>query len=289
MPLRPGEERAEDQARTILGVPAAVARRASDRARAVPLLILVALGTGAFLFDVTLRFRLPRDADYAEVAAALRVRAGPNDAVQLWPAWAERARLFIRGVPVRTEEDLRAADYPGVQRLWLLALPGVPFAHVGRAREALRARGAVAGEATTFGALKLEPWDLRGPRVVSFLTSLSEEHEVDYVARQCAHVRIGPEMAPARLDARGSGGVLHVRAGVIGERAYQRERGPVRVAVALDGTPIAELVVPPTVPPQPGWRRLDVAVPAGEHAFAFLVSARDTDRPFCLSAWTTAP
>ena len=76
---------------------------------------------------------------------------------------------------------------------------------------------------------------------------------------------------------------------MIGERAYQRERDPVRVTVELDGASLAELVVRPTVPPDSGWRRLDVEVPAGEHAFTFLVSARNTDRPFCLSAWTTAP
>ena len=180
---------------------------------------MAALGAGAFLFDVTLRLRLPRDADYAEAAAALRVRAGPSDAVQVWPAWAERARMFIRAVPVRAEEDLSAADYPAVQRLWLLSLPRVPFAHLDRAREALHARGAVAGEAARFGALTLEPWELYGPRVLSFLTSPAEEHEVDYVARQCTQVRIGPVTAPARLDARGSGGVLHVRAGVIGGSA----------------------------------------------------------------------
>jgi hypothetical protein len=238
---------------------------------------------------VTLPFRLPRDADYAEAAAALRVRAGSNDAVQVWPAWAERARMFVAAVPVRAEEDLQAADYPGVRRLWLLALPRAPFAGLDRARAALRARGAVAAAATTFGALTLEAWELSGPRVLSFLTSPSEEHEVDYVARQCAHVRIGSLTAPIRIDARGSGGVLHVRAGVIGERAYQRERDPVRVAIDVDGAAVGELRVPPTVPPQSGWRRLDVPIRDGEHAFTFLISARDTDRPLCLSAWTTAP
>lgn len=250
---------------------------------------MAALGAGAFLFDVTLRFRLPADGDYAEAAAALRVHAGARDEVQVWPAWAERARMFVRSVPVRAEEDLRNADFPGVERLWLLALPRVPFAHLERARDALRARGAVAGEATRYGALTLEPWELRGPRVLSFLTSPAEEHEVDYVARRCAQMRIGPVTAPARLVTRGSGGMLHVRAGVIGERAYQRDRGVVRIAVELDGNQFAELVVPPTVPPQSGWRRLDAPVPMGEHAFAFLVSASDTDRPFCLAAWTTAP
>jgi len=268
---------------------AAPARRRSDRARAIPLLAIAALGASALIFDLTDPLRLPGDGDYAEAAAALRVQAGPRDAVQVWPSWADRARMFVRSLPVRVEEDLRAADYPGVDRLWLLALPRVPLAKLSGARAALRQRGAVAGEELRFGALSLQPWDLRGPRVLSFLTDPLEEHEVDYVPRQCVQVRIGRPADPGRLQARGQGGVLHVRAGVVGERAYQVARGPVRIEVQVDGAPVATLNVPPTVPPAPGWRRLDAAVPAGERAFAFLVSARDPDRPFCLSAWTTAP
>jgi hypothetical protein len=260
-----------------------------DRARSLPLWIVAAIGVAALVFDGTLPLRLPGDGDYAEAAAVLRVRAGASDAVQVWPAWAERARMFVTTKPVRAEEDLRAADFPGVERLWLLALPRVPFARLDRARAALRARGASSGEELRFGALSLQSWDLHGPRVRSFLTSPLEEHEVDYVARQCVQVRIGPEGHPARLEARGVGGNLHVRAGVVGERAYQVARGPVRVDIRVDGAPLADLVVPPTVPPQSGWRRLDVDAPAGEHAFQFLVSSRDTDRPFCLSAWTTDP
>ena len=269
--------------------PAAPTRRRSDRARAIPLLAVAALGASSLLFDVTLPLRLPRDGDYAEAAAALRVRAGPRDAVQLWPAWAERARLFVRAPAVRAEEDLRAADYPGVERLWLLSLPRMPLGRLSAARAALRDRGATAGEEMKFGAVSLQPWDLHGPRVLSFLTSPLEEHEVDYVARQCMQVRIGRPADPGRVEARGEGGTLRLRAGIVGERAYQVARGPVRVDVQLDGEPLASLTVPPTVPPAPGWRRLDVASPAGEHAFTFLVSAREVDRPFCLAAWTTAP
>jgi hypothetical protein len=269
--------------------PAAPTRRRSDRAWAVPLIAVAAAGASALLFDLTLPLRLPASADWAEAAAALRVRAGPADAVQVWPPWAERARLFVRSLPVRTEEDLRRADYPGVERLWLLALARAPLAQVARARAALRDRGATAGEEVRFGALSLQPWELHGPRVLSFLANPLEEHEVDYVPRQCTHVRIGRPAEPGRLEARGEGGVLHMRAGVIGERAYQGFRGPVRVDVQVDGAPFATLEVPPTAPPQPGWRRLDAAAPAGEHTFTFLVSARDVDRPFCLLAWTTAP
>ncbi len=263
------------------------ARRRSDRARAVPLLALAALGAAALAFDLTLPLRLPGDGDYAQAAAALRVRAGPRDAVQVWPSWAERARLFVGSVPVRAEEDLRGADFPGVDRLWLLSLPRVPFGRLAQARDALRQRGATEGEEARFGPLSLQPWDLRGPPVLSWLTDPREEHEVDYVARQCTIVRIGRPGDPGRLQARGEGGVLHLRAGVIGERAYQVRRGPVRVEGRLDGAPLAALDVPPTVPPASGWRRLEVTTAPGQHVFTFLVSAQDVDRPFCLSAWTT--
>src|SRR5207237_7634900 len=107
--LRPRQERAEDQSRAVL-------------IRAAPLAAFVALGAASLLFDLTLPLRLPSDSDSAEAAASLRVRARPGDEVQIWPPWAERARLFIEAAPVRAEEDLRSADYPGVDRLWLVAL-----------------------------------------------------------------------------------------------------------------------------------------------------------------------
>src|SRR5207244_13452106 len=54
---------------------------------------------------------------------------------------SDLARIFVRSLPVRAEEDLRAADYPGVERLWLLALPRVPLARFSRARAAPGATG----------------------------------------------------------------------------------------------------------------------------------------------------
>src|SRR5437762_4271175 len=161
--LRPRQERAEDQSRAVL-------------IRAAPLAAFVALGAASLLFDLTLPLRLPSDSDWAEAAASLRVRAKPGDEVQIWPPWAERARLFIEAVPVRTEEDLRAADYPGVDRVWLLALTRSPRNGVGKAREALRARGATAGERVRFGSLELEPWELHGPRVLAGLAGSREGH-----------------------------------------------------------------------------------------------------------------
>jgi hypothetical protein len=184
--------------------------------------------------------------------------------------------------PVRAEEDLRAADYPGVDRLWLLGLFRSPRNGIGEARQALRARGATAGERVRFGSLELEPWDLHGPKLLAYLTGSQQEHEVDYVSRTCTLVSL-----PGRFNARGPGGGLHVRAGIVGERAYQTFRGPVRVEVRADGAIIGEFTVPPTVPPAPGWRKLDLPAPPGDHLYEIAAAASDTDRPFCVAAWVT--
>ena len=72
--------------------------------RALPFALLVLVGLGSLAFDLTLSSRLPSDADWAEVAGALRARTRPGDAVQLWPPWAERARLFVDAAPVLADD-----------------------------------------------------------------------------------------------------------------------------------------------------------------------------------------
>lgn len=245
---------------------------------------LISIGAGSLLFDLTLSVRLPSDADWAEGAAALRAAAQAGDAVQLWPAWAERARLFVDSIPVLAEEDLEHADFPGVRRLWVLSLPRTPFFSGPDA--ALQARSAVpiAGE-QRFGALALRPWDLREPAVAADLTRSVEEHEVDFLPRRCVRVSIG-----SRFAARGAAGTkLHVRAGVIGERAYDANRPGIVVQVFADGAALGSVEVPVTVRDGTGWRRLDVALPPGppEREFVFAVSSPDRGRPFCLQAWTS--
>jgi hypothetical protein len=61
----------------------------------------------------------------------------------------------------------------------------------------------------------------------------------------------------------------------------------VRFEVRADGAHIGDLVVPPTIPPEPGWRRLDVATAPGDHLYEVAASAADADRPFCVAAWVT--
>lgn len=236
------------------------------------------------LFDLTLPLRLPREEDWVDAAGAVRAEARRGDAVQIWPAWAERARLFIDSMPVVAEEDLASADYVGIQRLWVVALPRTPFFR--DPSPALSMRGATrSGEERRFGALALRAWDLHPPALAADLTPGTEANEVDYVARRCLSVAIG-----ARHTARGqAGSSLHVRAGVIGERAYDPGRPPVEVDAFADGAFLGRLAVPRTERDGTGWRRLDVALPAGaeEREFTFHVRSTDPETPFCLQAWTT--
>jgi hypothetical protein len=246
---------------------------------------LLICGAGSLLFDLTLPWRLPSEADWAELAGALRAEGRPGDALQLWPVWAEEARLHVDAMPVLAEEDLAQADYVGVQRLWVASLPRTPHFRIADAQ--LIARGATpVGSARRFGALSLQAWDLHAPRI-AMLTPGTEEHEVDYVARRCQPLRIG-----SRFVARGpSGALLHLRAGIIGERAYDARRPPVTVHISVDGAPLGALEVPRTTRDGTGWRRLDLPLPPGpdEREFAFSIESSDPARPFCLSAWTSTP
>jgi len=246
-------------------------------ARRLAFWALLACGAGSLLFDLTLPMRLPHEGDWAELAGAIRSQAKAGDAAQLWPAWAEEARLYVDAVPVLAEEDLAHADYEGFARIWAVSLP-----HFGDPSNALRERGATpVADARRFGALQLQLWDLHAPETAS-LTPLTEEHEVDYVARRCQLLRIG-----SRFTARGSGSTLHVRAGVIGERAYDPGRPAIDVKILSGSSQLGVLTVPRTERDGTGWRRLDVGLPAGESELTFAIESRDTSRPFCLQAWTS--
>src|SRR5256885_591918 len=167
-----------------------IARRASGRSSLVlhraAFVALIALGAGSLLFDLTMGFRLPSDADWAEAAGSLRSRARPDDAVQIWPVWAERARLFVDAAPVLAEEDLEHADYLEARRLWVPSLPRPPFFPT--PDPALRARGSPpAGETDSFGAPAL--W--RGDRGGAAGAGLPVRRSL---------VRSAPPALPAGLD-----------------------------------------------------------------------------------------
>lgn len=264
--------------------------------RALPFVALLALSLVALAIDASMGLRVPSSEDWARAAAALRLDARPGDAVQPWPVWLERARRVIDAAPVEIEEDLAHADFVGVERLWLLSAPTAPFSGLARAEQDLVERGAIAGERRKFGALTLQAWELGGPVVVGDLTQASvradggEFHEVDYVARRCRRVRVGRPDAPERLDLAGAAGTqVHLRAGIIGEHAYAPDVRPLRLELRSMGSTLAVLDVPRTVPPVPGWRRIDAPVPAGadQRSFELLTSSVEQRNDLCVAIWTT--
>ncbi len=272
------------------------------RARALPLAALVLLSLGALAFDLSQAFWQPGAADWAEVAGALRARARSGDAVQLWPVWLERARLVIDAAPVLAEEQLDTADYPGIQRIWLLTLPG-PFSGIARAEGQLRARGATAEEpARAFGPLRLQPFDLHAPPLAGDLLATApfplqwpEWHEVQYVSRRCRMLAVGTPAAPALVSVRGlAGSRLQLRAGIIGERAYDFESSIRVEALAGDAqagdAPLAAVEIAVSHDPSPAWQRAEAAVPPGpdEREFTLRISTPGDQRPpLCVALWTT--
>jgi len=203
--------------------------------------------------------------------------------VQIWPPWAERARLFVDSAPVLAEEDLRGAEYVGVERLWLLSMPRAPHAGAEAARESLRGR-ATPGDELRFGALSLQPFELRGPRIAADLTGGHQHQEVGYVARRCRSIAV-----PGRVELRGAAGKkLHLRAGLAGERAYDRSKPPIELRALVDGAPVAVITARSVRDPEPLWLRAEVDLPPGpdERSFTFVASSRAA-RPFCFAAWTT--
>lgn len=87
----------------------------------------VAAALLSILFYARLPGTLPSEADYQAAAQDLAARAREGDAVLLDPHWAERARLFVRNVPLLNlhrhpvREDVR-----GYARLFVLSLPDLP-------------------------------------------------------------------------------------------------------------------------------------------------------------------
>jgi hypothetical protein len=117
-----------------------------------------------------------------------------------------------------------------------------------------------------------------------------EAHEVDYVARRCVLAAVGPAGAPARLHFHGAAGhELHLRAGIVGERAFD-DKPPVRLLLLADGAPLLRLEVPRARLRQPGWLAADALVPPGapDRDFDLFIESEDPrERPLCVAAWTT--
>ncbi len=248
--------------------------------------------------------------------------ARPGDGVAALPFWAERIKLFSRGLPVvalpRLAEDVESERY---SRLWVLAQPDLPRSGAAAELEALdRELSRVSGP-KRFGPLSLSLYEPRSGRAPSydFLAHLGdaqvsiggdepadcaarpggfqcprgpwnyvapEWHEFDFLPRRCLWTHpVGPEPLRLRYSQVPLRGGLRGGFGIVGQAAEQKQGAPVSVAVLVDGSRSAELTLSPG---DPGWHEFDLGLPglgAGGHEVELDVSAPDPAmRHFCLDA-----
>ena len=110
------------------------------------------------------------------------------------------------------------------------------------------------------------------------------------ISYECGMLPIGSTAQPVQITVRGPAGArLLLRAGLIGERAYDFHSS-VRVEALAAGATLAAVEVPGSVDPQPAWLAADGAVPTGEveRDFSLRIStAGDPRPPLCVALWTT--
>ena len=210
----------------------------------------LALGAAGAAWPVVLARRLPSALDWAAAAALLERDARPGDAVVVSPPWAERAReLLPAGAPVLQRPRLAGEDLPGVRRVWLLSLRGLPGR---RAVDAgLAARGAGSLLTLRLGSLELARHDLADPllplaflpdRVDSLSVSTGGvDCEQDGAAFRCTPPPAGADaIGPSEPAARPPPGAATVRV----ERTLREVDGAPRACLSVEpGGPLATPLV----------------------------------------------
>ena len=144
-----------------LPAPAPKPSRLRDLSLRLEAAAFAAVAILSILFYLHLPSTLPSEADYQAAARDLASRARPGDAVLLDPHWAERGRLYVKGVPVLNlhrhpdREDLR-----GYEHLFVLSLPDLPRSDRPAAFRFLESiRFERAEEPRTFGRLSVTRFD----------------------------------------------------------------------------------------------------------------------------------
>ena len=295
--------------------------------RALPwleLALVVAVALGALLFHATLPGRMPSDADYQAAAAAVRAELQSGDAVAVLPEWAEKARMFLPGVPFVSAPVLADADLSRVKRLWIVELPSLPRAEVARSERAGTAQMSADGPPRRFGNVVLkrfvnrafhEPrfdftrelgranvWlDVPGRRIDCArdgerhdcgrgLSVAHEIREVQFAPHDCVGANPVGRDIPLVVDYPDAllANHLTVMAAVTGEMGWRHGEGqtPVDLTVEIDGQRAGALTIPVgTVPPQ--HLELDTARfdPKVPHDVRFAVATSNPkDREFCFDA-----
>ncbi|HSM92993.1 MAG TPA: hypothetical protein VLT47_08880 [Anaeromyxobacteraceae bacterium] len=279
------------------------------------------LGAATLLLQTGLAARLPTALDWRAATALLERDYRPGDAVVVSPAWAERARAELPArVPVFALP--RYADEPlvGVRRVWVLSLPGVPFARDRIARD-IAARASTDGGTQRIGAMAVTRYDLAQPtRAIAWLPDWLASARAKVGDRLCAHdgpraivcpgtpVPIAREVrevagAPrpclsAQPGSAASGPVsitftgvpfgleLRGAAGVVGA-IPSPGAPPIRFAVQVDGSEVAGLELPGGAPVRRTFAVRTAAMAEEPHTVTVVLSSPDpAGRTVCFDAWT---
>ncbi len=287
-------------------------------------LAIVAAALFAIVFWVRLPGRLPSEADYQSLGRAISAEARPGDGVAFAPAWAERGKLFVGGLPTVTLPDLALEpEAERYARLWLIAEPDLPRSDAAATLRALDARLARTGEPRRFGPLSLSLYAPREGRRTrtDFVAQLGEAtvsirgapperceaapdgsgflcprgrwsyvrpewHEFDFLARRClwAHP-VGPEPLELRFPKAELAHGFRGGMGLVGTAADSPNLAPVELAFLVDGAPAATLTLSPG---QPGFHPFEIDLPglvAGPHDVALRIATPNPAmRHFCFDA-----
>ncbi len=131
---------------------------------------MVAAAVLSLAYYLRLPGTLPSEADYRAAAADIASQARDGDAVLLSPHWAERARLFVTGVPVLNLGRAPAReDLYRFRRIFLLALPELPRSSPGAEEAFLRSIDfKPAGPAQPHGRLSVRLFENPAPAIPRF-------------------------------------------------------------------------------------------------------------------------
>ncbi|MHB8420877.1 MAG: hypothetical protein ACYDCL_22605 [Myxococcales bacterium] len=305
-----------------VGGAAEPAPRPSSLTEALEAATVLAAVVFALGYWLLLPGRLPSERDYLAVQHELLANARPGDGVAVLPFWADRGKLFARGLPVVALPQLASeADAERYGRLWVLAQPELPRSDAPAELAALDRRLARAAEPRRFGPLSLslyEPKPGRAPsydfvgRLTDARVSIGgddpaecqavpggfqcprgpwnyvrpEWHEFDFLPRRClwAHP-VGPEPLRLQWSQVPLREGLRGGFGLIGQAAEIPNAAPVSLAVVVDGAAQAELQLSPG---DPGWHEFDLGLAGlseGAHEVELDVSTPNPGmRHFCFDA-----
>jgi hypothetical protein len=176
-------------------------------ARLAELAVLLGSLIYAVVFWVRLPGQLPDEKDYLALQTAVQSEARPGDGAAVLPFWADRAKVFLHGIPIVALPHLESeADAERYQRLWVVAQPSLPRSDARDTLAALGERLTVVQGPRHFGPLELWLFAPKPGRAASydFVEHAHEAHieassslqlewrEFDFLPRRCLLARAGP-------------------------------------------------------------------------------------------------